>query len=466
MALFDLLIKDVAERFSIGDKARSLLGNLLALMNSQQTGGLLGFLSRFNQAGLNELVSSWVSSGPAQSLSPAQLESALGKDTVQQVAATVGLAQPTASSALAYMIPQVVKQLTPDGYVPNGLPDSVKDYLPGAAGAALGETRRAVPAWLGILPLVVLAGLAAWGYRSCSQAPQSVAQAPGAATAPQTVAVTPTPAPVVTPAPVPMINSRLSLDNSTGKIGFSGVVPDEATRTSILDSLKTAFGMDNINGDLNLNPAAKPAGWLAGLASFLPDLHLPGAQVVFDGDSINVGGAIPEADRMTLVNRLRSIFGPNFQIGALTGAPTFTLEEAIRAANEKAAQAFKQLKSGYSGADLVSTLNLIIINFTTGSAQIPADSKDLIEQAAAALKAAPADARIEIGGHTDNTGDPNANLQLSQARAEAVRDALVKLGVDPAMLQAKGHGGSRPVASNDTEQGRFQNRRIEYSLVK
>ena len=88
-------------------------------------------------------------------------------------------------------------------------------------------------------------------------------------------------------------------------------------------------------------------------------------------------------------------------------------------------------------------------------------SEDLIKRAADAIKAAPAGLRLEIGGHTDSTGDTAANLQLSQVRAEAVRDELIQLGVSPQMLIAKDYGGTKPIASNETEAGRFQNRRIE-----
>ena len=73
---------------------------------------------------------------------------------------------------------------------------------------------------------------------------------------------------------------------------------------------------------------------------------------------------------------------------------------------------------------------------------------------------------VEIAGYTDNTGDPTANVQLSQQRAEAVRAALVSAGVDPSMLVAKGYGSANAVAGNDTLEGRFRNRRIEYRVVK
>jgi len=73
---------------------------------------------------------------------------------------------------------------------------------------------------------------------------------------------------------------------------------------------------------------------------------------------------------------------------------------------------------------------------------------------------------VEIGGYTDNTGDPAANMQLSQQRAEAVRAALVQAGVDPSMLVAKGYGSASPIAGNDSLEGRLRNRRIEYRVLK
>jgi OmpA-OmpF porin, OOP family len=73
---------------------------------------------------------------------------------------------------------------------------------------------------------------------------------------------------------------------------------------------------------------------------------------------------------------------------------------------------------------------------------------------------------LEIAGYTDNTGDAAANVTLSQQRADAVRNVLVLAGVDPSMLVAKGYGSANPIASNDTLDGRFRNRRIEYHVLK
>ena len=74
--------------------------------------------------------------------------------------------------------------------------------------------------------------------------------------------------------------------------------------------------------------------------------------------------------------------------------------------------------------------------------------------------------RSAEGGHTDNQGGAAGNQKLSQSRAEAVRAFLIKQGVKAAMLTSKGYGETKAVASNDTEEGRFKNRRIEFSVVK
>jgi len=73
---------------------------------------------------------------------------------------------------------------------------------------------------------------------------------------------------------------------------------------------------------------------------------------------------------------------------------------------------------------------------------------------------------IEVAGYTDNVGNDADNLKLSQARAESVRSYLVKKGIGADRIQAKGYGSADPVASNDTPQGKQQNRRTEIHILK
>lgn len=74
--------------------------------------------------------------------------------------------------------------------------------------------------------------------------------------------------------------------------------------------------------------------------------------------------------------------------------------------------------------------------------------------------------RIEISGHTDNTGKADHNLKLSESRAKAVADYLLRNGVKTESITSKGYGASQPMASNDTEDGRAQNRRTEFKVLK
>jgi OmpA-OmpF porin, OOP family len=105
------------------------------------------------------------------------------------------------------------------------------------------------------------------------------------------------------------------------------------------------------------------------------------------------------------------------------------------------------------------------VQFETGTALIQGDSSALLQQVAELLKAHPEIESCEVAGHTDDTGTPAANLQLSEARARAVMDWLVAHGVEAKRLSARGYGESRPIADNATEAGRASNRRVELRIT-
>jgi outer membrane protein OmpA-like peptidoglycan-associated protein len=105
------------------------------------------------------------------------------------------------------------------------------------------------------------------------------------------------------------------------------------------------------------------------------------------------------------------------------------------------------------------------IYFPSGSAVIPPSSYPAIDDAIRLIDAG-SNVRIEVQGHTDSQGSAESNLWLSQRRAEAVRDYLIRVhGISPDRLTARGYGESEPIASNDTEAGRAQNRRVELVVL-
>ncbi|MEP0862133.1 MAG: OmpA family protein [Ignavibacterium sp.] len=105
------------------------------------------------------------------------------------------------------------------------------------------------------------------------------------------------------------------------------------------------------------------------------------------------------------------------------------------------------------------------IYFETGKADITAESEFTLRKALTTLQSYP-EIVVEISGHTDITGLYKKNIELSQKRANAVRDWLIRNGIDPARIIAKGYGPDRPIASNDTPEGRQKNRRIEFTRIK
>lgn len=105
------------------------------------------------------------------------------------------------------------------------------------------------------------------------------------------------------------------------------------------------------------------------------------------------------------------------------------------------------------------------VEFDTGKATIKPVSDPLLDKVATVLKDHPDLAKIEVQGHTDNRGSAALNKNLSRDRAEAVRKALVKRGIADNRLTSKGYGPDKPIETNDTEEGRQKNRRVQFVIM-
>lgn len=119
-----------------------------------------------------------------------------------------------------------------------------------------------------------------------------------------------------------------------------------------------------------------------------------------------------------------------------------------------------------AAVDKTTWFNFDRVNFDSGSAKIDAANSDAqLNNLVEILKAYPS-VKLKIGGYTDNTGTEAANVKLSQQRAEAVVAALVEKGIAADRLEAEGYGSQNAVASNDTEEGRAQNRRMALRVTE
>jgi outer membrane protein OmpA-like peptidoglycan-associated protein/uncharacterized protein YidB (DUF937 family) len=287
--------------------------------------------------------------------------------------------------------------------------------------------------------------------------PPATEQAP-ATPAPPTVATAES-----TAAPPAAKSTRFALSNDNGVVRTSAVVSDDEAKTSIIDALNAVFGADKVKSDISVDKGATPAPWLGVFRAALEAIKGANVDAIFQGDKINVGGAaMGDAARDKIIAALKSAVGASVTVGALTDQTA----AAVAVANDRATTELASLQSGFGVKDLLFALNDSVVNFASDSAEVPESTAPFLKIAAADLKQLKAGHVLEVAGYTDNTGDAALNLALSQKRAEAVREALIKYGADADMLVAKGYGEADPLASNDTAEGRLKNRRIEYHVVK
>nr|WP_240806686.1 OmpA family protein [Polyangium spumosum] len=106
------------------------------------------------------------------------------------------------------------------------------------------------------------------------------------------------------------------------------------------------------------------------------------------------------------------------------------------------------------------------VQFETGTAVLRPESDGVLGEVARVLAEHPEITRVEVQGHTDDTGPPDVNRALGQDRAESVVEWLVRRGVARERLQPKGYGSDRPIADNTTEEGRGKNRRVEFRILE
>ncbi len=265
---------------------------------------------------------------------------------------------------------------------------------------------------------------------------------------------------VLAPAVSPYL---LQADKSDGVVTLTGYCPDDKAHEKILAAAKANFVDAKIVDQLKIARGA-PAGVVeAAIAGFAQLAHLAKGQFGLNGNDAVLTGEIADAGAAA---DTKAAFAGALPEGFTAAAKLTFTEKPVAPPVANAAKTPEAANA--SARSCQAELNGLVarehIQFVTASARLSAESWDLLDRLADAAQKCPSSS-IEVVGHTDNVGDKEDNDYLSKRRALAIVRYLRRSGVDEQRLTATGDGNSHPIASNDTEEGRAQNRRIEF-IVK
>jgi OmpA-OmpF porin, OOP family len=227
---------------------------------------------------------------------------------------------------------------------------------------------------------------------------------------------------------------------------LTGYVPDNNVHSALVAAAARKFFSEKVVDNLKASVGA-PSGFANAVVPALSALSRlsTGTLVVSDREVKLSGDALYDA----AANQIRAGLGKDFPQGWQFKADISVKPAAAPVDATVCQQLFAELLS--KGR----------IRFESGKADIVADSVGLLDRLVETALRCP-NATIEIAGHTDGDGEENANQALSERRAQAVTDYLVKAGLPANRFTPVGYGATQPVAGNDTEEGKAQNRRIDF----
>lgn len=234
-------------------------------------------------------------------------------------------------------------------------------------------------------------------------------------------------------------------------LSLRGAISDDRMRDTV-DSLARAR-FPTVQADLTANPQV-PQGWTVRVIAAIEAL-----------DTLQTGsaGVTPDLIRVT---------GTSGDPGAAEAAAA-RLSERLGpgAAYELAIRYDRRLDQSLNlpdGPECVRRMNIVMseseIGFEPSKSAIAGDPAPTLDRLASVM-AECADYQLEAGGHTDSQGSEGFNADLSRGRAQALVAAMAGAGIDVTNMTARGYGESQPIATNETEEGREENRRIEFRLL-
>lgn len=263
------------------------------------------------------------------------------------------------------------------------------------------------------------------------------------------------------PAPEPVVPTadpyRWSVSKQASGTSVRGNVMNDDTKASVLAMVNKTLGGEAT--DRQVIAQGKPEGFDAArelVTSQVKLLEAGQGNVV--GNNLSVSGRAKNENIKNLIDKIVQKRLP----AGFTGSTNIIYPKPEPAPVPAPAPV---VTAEACQVDITNAINNQKILFETDKAVIKSESEGILKAVAEAAAKCPA-VRIEIGGHTDSRGRDAYNQGLSEARANAVKAYLTQAGIDTSRLDAKGFGETQPIASNKTSDGRSQNRRIEFNVIK
>jgi OOP family OmpA-OmpF porin len=241
-----------------------------------------------------------------------------------------------------------------------------------------------------------------------------------------------------------LLASAWAAAQTPGQIVVTGAVPDEASKAALLANVRGLYGADRVVDQITIAQVSLPPNWNGYVQKLIsPNLKLISkGELKIDGTNVTLRGeVVNEAQRQQIASDIATSLNPSYTVN--NGLRVSAAEQNL----------------------LDETLDKRIIEFDSGKATLTPSGQGILDEMAAALQKVKGK-KVEVIGHTDNTGLRDSNLALSQARAEAVRTYLSAKGISQEMVMVSGQGPDRPVAENTTAEGRARNRRIEFRVAQ
>jgi outer membrane protein OmpA-like peptidoglycan-associated protein len=231
------------------------------------------------------------------------------------------------------------------------------------------------------------------------------------------------------------------------RVALRGRVPNADILATLLRDARDVFGDLSVSGDLSVDGALDGRAWPTSFTDIFEAFHGRGAEIDLsarDGLVVVEGTVLSELEIERITGALR------------TALPDTELDIRLRVREPRNDREALQ-------ARLDAALRGKNIEFASDGAELTPVGQAVVDEVYDLI--VDTDVKLVITGHTDAQNTPEYNLALSERRAAAVRDTLIERGIDPSRLYSAGFGESRPIASNDTPEGRQDNRRTEFHIL-